>query len=236
MSGKDGEKKRYTYELGKYVDDSIILIASRQKSVKYIRADHTQDDVDSFPFGYIIIDNNSEYQTMCIQDSSELRARSVAKKIEKSLHRILSKTNLTVKISPIYKESDFWTFVESHKDNIASLSFDLITPNMSNISSRLSEDLKNTAKNTGTTETNLKFNAAKNGFLLLDRENRELEGLVDYTSKGGGEVRIKVKGSKIGYHSNDAQLNMEFSDLELQGNLTDLIAEIRKRANDGSNW
>lgn len=236
ISSKDGEKRRYKYELGKYINDSIVLIASRQKSVKYIREDHTQDDVASFPYGHIIIDNNKDYQIICIQDSTELRARSVAKKIEKILHGILSKNNLTVKISPIYKESDFWTFVESHRGKITTISFDIITPNMSNISSRLSEDLKSAAKKTGTAETNLKFNAGKNGFLHLERENAEIDGLVNYTSKGGGEVQIKAKDTKIGYHSNDAQLNMEFTDLELNGNLQEIIAAIRNKISDGNNW
>lgn len=29
ISSKDGEKRRYKYELGKYINDSIVLIASR---------------------------------------------------------------------------------------------------------------------------------------------------------------------------------------------------------------
>ena len=229
-------KKRHGYELIKYLSDFVLLIASRQKRVGYIREDHVRDDVESYPFGHIIIDNDDKYQIMCIEDATELRARSIAKKIEKSLHDILSKDNLTVKISPLYKERDFWSFVESHKGKITKISFDLITPNMSNISSRLSEDLKNTAKMTGTTETNLKLNAARNGFLNLERRNTEIDGLVDYASKGGGEIRIAIKDAKIGYHSNDAQINIEIGELELKGNLQELVNTIRIKADDGNNW
>ena len=148
-----------------------------------------------------------------------MRARSIARRIETSLQNILLKDDLTVKISPLYKECDFGAFVEAHKEKITKISFDLITPNMSNISSRLSEDLKRMAKMTGTAETNLKFNAARNGSLNLERGNTEIDGLVDYASKGGGEIRISAKNVKIAYGSNDAQINAEIEDIELTGSL-----------------
>lgn len=72
---------------------------------------------------------------------------------------------------------------------------------------------------TGTAETNLKFNAARNGSLNLERGNTEIDGLVDYASKGGGEIRISAKNVKIAYGSNDAQINAEIEDIELTGSL-----------------
>ena len=234
-SWKDPAKKRYSYDIYRHTEKSIMLIASRQKNVKLIREDHTERDVDSFPFGYVIIDNDKEHQIIAIQESTELRAKTILKKIEKALQHFLAKRYLIIKISPIYNEDNFWDFVSKHEEKITSLSFDLITPNMSNISSRLSEDLKKTAKATGTVETNLKFNAASKGTLKLSQDNHELDGLVNYAAQGGGGIFVKVKGARLGFDSNDFQLTLEVEDSQIKDTLENIITLMRNKANDGSN-
>lgn len=142
ISGKEEDRRCYKYELARRINNFVMMITSRQKNVKVIREDHTPADVDSFPFSYIIFDNEKEYQFIAVQESPELHARTIVKKLEKALQKILLTHYLTVKFSPIYKESDFWVFARENEGKIISLSFTLITPNMSNISSMLSEDLK----------------------------------------------------------------------------------------------
>lgn len=233
ISGKDEEKRRYKYEVGRYIGESIMLITSRQKSVKVIREDHTPTDVDSFPFAYIIFDNDKDRQIIAVQESAELHARTIVSKLEKTLQKSLAKNHLMVKITPIYKESNFWIFVEENEGKISSLSFNLITPNMANISSRLSEDLKKTAKTTGTIETNLKFNASKTGSLNLQQDNSELDGLVNYAAQGGGEIGIKLKDSKLAFRSNDFQMTLEIGEGELKGDLSSLVKLMRDTTDDG---
>lgn len=229
-SWKDTSKKKYWYEIYRHTEKSIMLITSRQKNVKVIREDHTEKDVDSFPFCYVIIDNDKDNQIIAIQESTEFRAKTILKKIEKALQHFLSKKYLIIKFSPIYKEDNFWDFVSKYDEKITSLSFDLITPNMSNISSRLSEDLKKTAKATGTVETNLKFNAASKGALKLSQDNHELDGLVNYAAQGGGGIFVKVKGTKLGFDSNDFQLTLEIDDFQIKDSLESIINLIRNKA------
>lgn len=228
ISGKEEDRRRYKYELVRCINNFVMIITSRQKNVKVIREDHTPADIDSFPFSYIIFDNEKEYQFIAVQESPELHARTIVKKLEKALQKILVKHYLTVKFSPVYKESDFWVFARENEGKIISLSFTLITPNMSNISSMLSDDLKRTAKVTAATETNLKLKSDSSSSLNLQADNKELSGLVNYAAQGGGEIRAKIKNSTLSFQSNDYQAFMEIGELEFNGDLSSLVRLIRR--------
>ena len=228
ISGKNGNRRRYRYELVCRINNFVMMITSRQKNVKVIREDHTPADVDSFPFSYIIFDNEKEYQFVAVQESPELHARTIVKKLEKSLQEKLKARYLTVKFSPVYKESDFWVFARENEGKIISLSFSLITPNMSNISSMLSEDLKRTAKVTAAIETNLRLKSDSSSSLNLQPDNDELNGLVNYAAEGGGEIRAKVRDSTLSFQSNDYQAVMEIGEMEFEGDLSSLVKLIRR--------
>lgn len=223
------DKKIYKYEIKRYINDYLMMIVTFQKNVRVIREDHTFDGVNSYPFAYIILDNKKEHQFIAVQESYELHASTIIKRLEKSLQKILIKNYLTVKITPIYKESDFWVFAQKNEGKIISLSFSLITPNMSNISSLLSEDLKRTAKSTAAIETNLTLNSASDSSLHLRQDNEELNGLVNYAAQGGGEISAKIKGSKLKFYSNDYHATMEIDELELKGDLDNLTRLIQDK-------
>lgn len=227
-------RRKYKYEMEKYIDEYFMFIVSRQKNVKVILEDHTKSDVDSFPFSRIIIDNNDSNQIIAVQDSIEFSQKTIINSFKKYINKILIDNHLIAQIEPVYKESDFWSFIKENKEDITSISFNLITPNMSNISSCLSEDLKKAAKTTGAIETNLKFNSSSSGSLKIQPNNTAIDGLVTYASQGGGEISVKTKGSRLGFCSNDYQKTIEIDELDYKGDLNSLIALIREVTNDGN--
>lgn len=233
ISGKDENKRRYSYELVRYIESKIMMITSRQKKVKYIREDHTEDKIASFPFVHLIFDNDKDYQILAVENKSDYKPATIVNLLEKTLQNYLKKDNLTVKFSPIYRENDFWLYLEKNKNNISSVTFSIITPNMSNISSRLCDDIKTTAKMTGAAVTDLKLSADKNGSLHIDQGNTMLDGIIDYTSQGGGEISAQSKKSKLSFSSNDFQLTIEVSEEFLKECLPNIIEIIREKAHVG---
>lgn len=189
----------------------------------------------SYPFSHVFIYNNKQYQIIAIQDSSDLHSKTIKSCLEVKLEKLLYEKGIIIKILPIYKENNFWDFVSKHEQKIISLSFNIITPNMSNISSTLDEELKQTAKRTGTIETNLKFNADKNRYLKLNREDNTIDGLVKYTSKGGGDINMKIKGFKKGFSSNDYQKYLEIDELNYNGSLQNFKELMKDLEDDGDN-
>lgn len=62
----------------------------------------------------------------------------------------------------------------------------------------------------------------------LQPDNNELNGLVNYAAKGGGEIRAKVRDSTISFQSNDYQAFMEIGELDFKGELSSLVRLIRR--------
>lgn len=230
ISVKNKEKRRYRYDMIRHGNNSFLLVVSREKSVKFYREDYVKDYIPSFPPVHIIIDNNPDEQILAVENSSEYKTPNTLVKIfERSLQGELEKNNLFVKFSPIYKESSFWNYIEKYKDDISSLHFTLITPNMSNISGGLCEDLKNIAHDTRASITDYKIEAEKGATLHIDKSNEAIAGLADYTAKGGGDTTIKRRNSKISYKSNDYQFDIEIDELELKEDVSKLIEKIRSK-------
>ena len=226
-------KTKYKFEISKKDGDSFLLIFNKQKKVSVIKEDHTKEGITSYPFGHVFIDNDPFQQIIAAQESSDLHAKTIINNIKKYLEKNLQQYGIAFKISPMYKENDFWDYVSEHEKDISHLSFNIITPNMSNLTTRLDKDLKKTAQDTGAVETNLSFHAGKKNFLKLDRTNETIDGLVDYTSKGGGDISVKIKGLKIGFKSNDYQKSIEMDEFEYKGDLQNCKEIIRSFSNDG---
>ena len=86
---------------------------------------------------------------------------------------------------------------------------------------------------TGTAVTDLKLSADKNGSLHIDQGNTMLDGIIDYTSQGGGEISAQSKKSKLSFSSNDFQLTIEVSEEFLKECLPNIIEIIREKAHVG---
>lgn len=234
MSEDANERKKYQYDIIRHGNNKFIIVISRQKKVSYYKKDYTKDTVPSFPPVYVIVDNDKDVQIVAIESSREYSSvGALLKNLGKNIQRTLAKNNLLVKFSPIYKESSFWKYIENNKDRISSLHFSLITPNMSSISGKLCDDFIKIAKETRAAVSNYQICADGESTLNIEKSNDSIAGLADYTSKGGGDISVRLKGSKMHYKSNDYQLHIEFDELELTGDIAKLIEQIRSKV-DGA--
>ncbi|MBD5417000.1 MAG: hypothetical protein HDR50_04940 [Desulfovibrio sp.] len=213
----------------------FLLVISREKNVKYYRKDHVKDIIPSFPPAYILIDNANDIQIIAVQNTIEYSStEQIIKVLIDRINAKIKYMNLYVKYSSIYRESSFWKFVENHKNEIAYVYFEIITPNMSSISKNLSDDFKRIAKATNAVSTKYKIQANMDSHLNIDRDNRDIAGLADYTSRGGGESKIKLRGTKIDFRSNDFQLQVEIPEIDIPRNYSNLLEKIVGEVYNGS--
>jgi hypothetical protein len=115
--------------------------------------------------------------------------------MEATLNRYLHKFQLKIYIKPIVEKDSFWQIVDNYQGVITKLSFELIKPNLANISSTLTEDIKSLQKNTNSHTTKLELNAPLGRALEnITQSNQDITGIVDYAVSGGGDIGIKAKG------------------------------------------
>lgn len=222
-------------ELQRCEDDLFLFIASKVKNVKYYDERHTTKRIPSHPYVRIICYNDKKYQYIAIERNYEcqLGSRFVAN-LEKNLTRFLKDNNLIVKIAPVHERASFWTFINDHHDSINRVHFSLITPNMSNISSCLSEDMKRTAKNVQASTTDYILHAEKGKSLRVSEQDKDIQGLEDYASKGGGEVTVHARNVRKVYKSGEHQMCLEIEDLDVTGS-PDAIIRMMKELENGNN-
>lgn len=220
------KKKAYAYEVKSYIGDYFFIILSRRQNVTYYSHEHNKQHIDSFPPARMFIDNKSTSQIIAIERSS-YSPSTVCNIFEDFINKELKRNNLAIQIAPLYKKSTFWDFIEQNQDNIEQVAFTIITPNMSNISKGLCQDLKDIAKRTKAVNSEYKIIADKNATLHIDNSDPAISGLAEYTSEGGGTVQIKLNNSKVKYKSNDHQLKIEIGEFEFNGPLSSLGDRIR---------
>ncbi|MDD6087812.1 MAG: hypothetical protein PUB69_00610 [Desulfovibrionaceae bacterium] len=226
-------KKAYNFNIDRRDDTLALLTVQRRKNVKIINEDKFEETVDSFPYINIFVDNDPEQQILAVEISKDYsNPKSIVKYFNEKMNALLEESHLAVKISPLYKKSDFWSFIEEHKDKISRINFELITPNMSNISHSLSEELKGLSKSTKSSVTNLNICAEKGKSLVIDQQNQGIASMVDYSSNGGGEIAVSVRDSKVKFRTNDYQTSVEIGEADMRLSLKDVVALIRSMHED----
>ena len=110
----------------------------------------------------------------------------------------LAKSDLTIHIEPVVDKGNFWHFVKKHERSIERLDFEIVKPNLANISKSLTAPLKQLIDITNSHKTSIKLKAPENGVLEnITPKNAQLSSLVDYSNEGGGDgIKMKIKGVK----------------------------------------
>lgn len=188
--------KRVYPKNGLAESEVYIYLMATPKSVTMETDEFTTRELENWPKVHILILNNPNEQIIAVEKRTTAfpKTQSAINKLSERLNKVLELHNLNVHIHPIYDKKVFWDFIEGK--SIRKLEFNLITPNMSNISKTLSDDLKNLAKTSNTARTDLRLNAAENSSLIIERDNKSINDLVNYSSQGGGNIRVQFSGAK----------------------------------------
>jgi len=181
-----------------YAKDGIFImkLAVERKTTLY--KDFKPLDYNNQPFIYIAINNDSGIQKILIEDNQSAFKRSSTVKniLQHAYSSLLAKFDLTIHIEPVVDQGSFWDFVDKNQKKIEKLEFEIVKPNLANISKSLTEPLKQLIDITNSHKTSISLKAPENGVLEnINKKNNQLNNLVNYSNEGGGDsIKMKLKG------------------------------------------
>lgn len=149
------------------------------------------------PFVYVLIDTDSNNQIIAISQNKEAFSSTIVTKniLKQIFNKHLFNSGLSIDIEQIFEVASFWDYIKKYDGRIKSLDFEIIKPNLSRISKSIQNSLKPLIEKVNSHKTNLKLDAPIEGVLEnINEKNGILNGLVDYSSEGGGNISIKIQG------------------------------------------
>lgn len=229
---KEWKNKRASIN-GKLVynnDDFLIYRFASKKTVKIENQIFEEEQYENWPSILVAIWNKPDKQYILIQDRKQAFAhtKSVLNILLQSINTSINEKQLKFYAEPIFSKEAFWNIVNEYPNTMKNIRFELITPNMANISGVLSEDLKSLAKGTNTAKTFLEIDA-DDSKLHIKKEDKQINGLVDYASEGGGNISIKIKGIKKRVQTSKSIKSLDIKELEINNTNFQDIANLLQR-------
>jgi len=196
------------------------LFKIAQKKTTTITQNFENIIVDNEPYVYVIINNDSNVQKIAISDNIDAFSNpDVVKNILKKIFRSeLLYAGLNIEIEQLFDSVNFWEFVGKHKKEITFISFQFIKPNLADISKSLPEVFKNFTDSVNSHESQISIKAPEKGTLdNIDKSNKNIEGLVDYTSNGAGSIKLKVKNIRKQLNTKENPVILQVRELDIEG-------------------
>lgn len=171
-----------------------------------IYQDFKKKKVKSEPFVDILIDNDPQHQIIAISRNKDAFESSnvVIKILTQTFNKYLDYFNVVLHIQPIVISSAFWTNIKHRAQELDRITFELIKPNITNISERFKGDMRELIESTNSHETILSLHSPKRGTLdEINEKNDRVKALVDYSSEGGRNIKYKFKNDRKVYQTSD---------------------------------
>lgn len=211
--------------------DGFYLYKIANLKTQEIPKDFKKRKTNVEPYSFIIINNDPKVQKIAISHNPDAFSYpNVVKNIlQKILRRELGKYGLNIEIESLFDKSEFWDTVKQHKHEIKRIQFEFIKPNLANISGSLDKSIKALQNKVNGHKSKLEFEAPTNGVLEnINKNNKQINGLVDYSSEGGGNIKMKIKGLKKLYNTESSNVSVEINELDLEGSHDQLIKLYRE--------
>lgn len=214
----------------------FILKIANQKNTSF-EEDFEKKSLTVSPSCYVIIDNRKDIQRIYIEHKSTSFSEPsyVADILHSSLNKYLNGYGLSIDIKKEYQVSEFWNIVKKYPNNITMVRFELKYPNLPRVWSSVKDVLKDSSKETNSHKTTLQYRSDDNGFLELNEDNADLNGLAEASANSGSEISIKARGLRAYIKTGNTEKGIEIDDLEmklsydlLESPLEKIIAELSK--------
>ena len=108
-----------------------------------------------------------------------------------------------------FEAQQFWNVVRQYPKQVTKVTFNMISPNNTELNKALQLDLITLHGDTNTQKTKLELNAEKESYLVLDEGSALVNSIVNYAALGGGDIEVKVAGLARKLHT--AQSVKDFS-------------------------
>lgn len=183
-------------------NEKYLLLVGNDRKVPYVEEFETKK-INSAPYSVVAIDNNPDRQIMAIRNDRNAfsGADTLSRIIERALNEKLNYYNLEIHIEAISPKESFWSAISNSKEDVVKIKFEIIKPNMSNISSTLDQEMRGIIDDLNSHKSTLTFEATSNGYLEnVTEANVKLNNIVDYATQGGGNASVKF-GDKTTYNT-----------------------------------
>ncbi|MDK2982178.1 MAG: hypothetical protein PWQ55_2525 [Chloroflexota bacterium] len=193
-----------THKLFKANSDTLFIIRlAPNRPLKRTTKELVREEIDNWPELIIVIDNRPDKQYIAVELKQEAfrYTNTVANVLEANINKKLKPFQLYIQIEPLFEKHNFWDVVNQGK--VDFVRFYINAPNLANLSSSLSDSLKDTIKKTNADRAHLGLYSPSDESLEISENNKEIEGLVDYASGGGGTVHVKLIGISTLYKTDD---------------------------------
>lgn len=209
--------------------DAFLLGIAPNRTLVRETEEFVKEAVSNWPRVTSIVLNRPDEQLILVQErvAAFSSTKTVINLICNATRQSLERAGLTLVVQPLFDEREFWSLVRQNRNMITWVDFEFVTPNMANISGSLKDALKSLAKDTNSTQSNLQLRSNPNSSLDLDASSDVVKGLVEYSSLGGGNISLKVRGVKKRITTSDAVSEVEFTDIELHGQPDQVVNTIR---------
>lgn len=210
--------------------DGFLLGIAPNRPLVRETAEFVKEEVENWPHVAAIILNQPDEQLILVQDrvAAFASTQTVVNLIRGATRQSLERAGLTMLVEPLFNENEFWSLVRQHRNRITWVDFEFVTPNMANISGSLKESLRSLAKDTNSTKSNLQLRSDPHSSLDLAEASEVVDGLVEYSSLGGGRISMKAKGIKKRLKTSDSAYEIEMTDLELNGQPDQIVKIVRE--------
>lgn len=211
--------------------DLFLFKVAIKRIIHHEKIDFSSEALANWPSILVAVWNDPGRQIIAVQDRKEAfqnPATAVTYLLNSMAHQ-MSLSFLTVGFKPLFEKQDFWKAVEEHKGKIKSVEFEFITPNMPGVSAALNESLKGLSKITNSKVNTVKLAAPPEKSLILDQNMPDVAGLVDYSSQGGGDIKLKFEKIKRKWRSENVSKEVIIEKLEIEGS-AEKAAQIIKDA------
>ena len=176
-------------------DQKYLLLVGNDRKVPYVE-EFERKEIDSVPYSVIAIDNEPEKQIMAIRNDRNAfsGADTLSRIVERALNEKLNYYNIEIHVEAISPKENFWDAISKSKEDVVKIKFEIIKPNMSNISSRLDQEIKEVIEDLNSHKSTITFEATSNGTLEnVNQANVKLNNMVNYATDGGGNASVKFK-------------------------------------------
>lgn len=209
-------------------DGWFIFKVGAHKSVDRDTEDFQKEKVESWPNVMVIVNNRPDVQVLAISRNPKAFSSTsvVAKMFERTLSSLLREYGLSIQVREQFESANFWTVISENAGKVLRLRFEMVAPNMANISRALKIDLRQLNRDTNAQQTNIELEAPAGGALEVSPQNELIDGCVEYSSLGGGDIAIKVKGMRKEIRTSTSVRSIEIEELTLHAPAPDLLAAL----------
>ncbi|HEX8478887.1 MAG TPA: hypothetical protein VF663_11165 [Telluria sp.] len=218
------------HKVERHEDELFIFKLSAHKSLSRYTEEFTLEQLETWPNVTVVINNTPDRQVIGISRNllAFTSGHVVANMLERTLNRPLAEFGLTIQIQEQFAKNNFWEIIDKYRGRIKRVRFEMVSPNMANISHVLKVDLKQLNRESNSQRTSIQLEAVDGASLELSPNNPLIAGCVEYASAGGGDIATKVNGFKKEIRTSTSVTTVAIDSLEMELPKKDALAALNR--------